>query len=399
MMAGAAVLVAGVALTDDMPARRVGAAGLVALGLGLAALQATEGAPGPGRFLLFNTGLLALGTALGVGAAVLGMARARGRARAGPVLLPVGIGLLTIDLVPFVAQAGALGSIAVAGGIAAVAAAGARLGRGAGDILRRHAQATLPATASPAALAALALGALLVGAAGHIAAVIAGAMACGWAAWLSVPSPARPHPVAPTLVFLLLATAFWLVATIAGPEGLSLAAIPWLPLSPAAERLLALPILASAWVLSGQWPFRQPAGGALTGPVGGVMLVRLGTAVPAGLAHWQAAVFPLLVLGIWHAALTRRLTPLAVGGAMLGVVSLDPRGHAGAGSLFLAAVAIELGRRLPGPAERLARIPIALAAAWGALNVAVAGLGTEVVYTVLASAGAALGLAGSRSPR
>ena len=51
MMAGAAVLVAGVALTDDTPARRIGAAGLVALVLGLAALQATEGAPVPGRFL------------------------------------------------------------------------------------------------------------------------------------------------------------------------------------------------------------------------------------------------------------------------------------------------------------------------------------------------------------
>jgi hypothetical protein len=239
---------------------------------------------------------------------------------------------------------------------------------------------------------------LAVAAGGNIGMFLIGAAASGWGAWLAMPRSVRPRPYAPVLVLALLGAALWLLDTIAGPEGLALSASPSLPLSSAAERLGGLLLAGAAWVLSGLWPWRQPAGGALTAPIGAWLVVRLGLpAVPAGLEHWRPALFPLLVIGIWYAALARRTTSLAAGGALLGVATLDPGGIGGAGWLLASAIALELWH-LRGRADSsrapLVRAGLALLAGWGVLGVLSGGLRTEVVYTVLAAAGAGAGLAG-----
>jgi hypothetical protein len=117
------------------------------------------------------------------------------------------------------------------------------------------------------------------------------------------------------------------------------------------------------------------------------------------LEHWRAAAVPLVLLGLWHAAVTRRLAALAIGGAFLGVVSVRPAGVCGSGWLLACAAGLELQRLLSaGTAQRLApgvRMLLAFAAAWGAQQVLAAGLETEVVYSVFAAIAAVFGLDGS----
>jgi hypothetical protein len=246
----------------------------------------------------------------------------------------------------------------------------------------------------------LAAAAGAVAAAGHIAVLITGAIVTAWSAWLALPPSSRPWPVVPLTASLLLAAGLWLVTTIAGSEGLSLAAVPWLPLSPPAERLLAAWLLGAAWAFSGLWPLRQPVDGVLTAPVGASLIVRLGApAAAAGLEHWRAAAVPLVLLGLWHAAVTRRLTALAIGGAFLGVASVRPAGVSGAGWLLACAAGLELQRLLSAETARrlepVVRMLLAFAAAWGAQQVLTAGLETEVVYSVFAAIAAVFGLNGS----
>ena len=401
MLTAGSLMLLGTALVDDPASRRLGAAGLVAFGLGLAASTITPGLQPPPAFLNINFGLLLLGTALCL-ASFIGAGRgARGFALVGPLVGAVGALLAGRAMIPRFTQAGAIASLGTA---AAVAAIGWTLGRlaprtGVGEAIRRREREAAAEARAPAALAGVAIGVGAAGFGNHIPVVVLGAVVSGWAAWLSIPAPARPRPAAPLLIVLLLGAAYWLLAAIAGPEGLSLSAIPSLPLSSAAERLIAPLLFGAAWALSGLWPLRQPADGALTAPVGALLLLRLGMpSVPAGLEHWRAALFPVVVLGIWHAAVTRRVTALVVGGALLGLASLQPGGVRGAGWLLASAVALELTRQLPARATgawtATARGLMAAAAGWGALAVVRAGLQAEVVYTVLAAAAAALGLAG-----
>lgn len=403
MLTAVTLLLAGVAWLEDGPARRMGAAGLLALGVGIAASRVPEVAPSPPAFQAVNAGLLGLGIAVCLAALALSGWRARGAGLIGPLAGGAGGLLAAVEVGRSVVQAGVVGrGLVVAVALAAVGAGWAWLGSTArlGDAIRRPDPAPVPASAARwPGLLLLVLGALAVGAGGHIGVLLIGAVASGWGAWLALPRSVRPRPYGPALVLALLGAALWLLGTIAGPEGLALSAVPSLPLSPAAERLAALLLAGAAWVLSGLWPWRQPADGALTAPIGAWLLLRLGLpAVPAGLEHWRPALFPLLVAGIWYAALTRRTTSLAAGGALVGVASLDPAGIAGAGWLLASAIALELwhlrGRAEASAAAPLVRAGLALLAGWGTLGVLSGGLRTEVVYTVLAAAGAAAGLAG-----
>jgi hypothetical protein len=401
LLTAVALLLAGVAWLEDGPARRMGAAGLLALGVGVAASTVPAVAPRPPAFLAVNAGLLGVGIAVCLAALALGGWRARGAGLIGPLAGGAGGLLVAVEVGRSVAQAGVGRGLVVAMVVAAVGAGWAWLRRAVlDDVIRRREPPHAPASAARwPGLLVLVLGALAVGAGGHIGGLLVGAAASAWGAWLALPRSARPRPYAPVLVLALLGAALWLLGTIAGPEGLALSAIPSLPLSPAAERLAALLLAGAAWILSGLWPWRHPADGALTAPIAVWLLLRLGLpAVPAGLEHWRPALFPLLVVGIWYAALTRRTSPLAVGGALLGVASLDPVGIAGAGWLLASAIALELwqlrGRADASAAAPLVRAGLALLAGWGALGALTGGLRTEVVYTVLAAAGAAAGLAG-----
>jgi len=224
----------------------------------------------------------------------------------------------------------------------------------------------------------------------QVALVFAGVVLAAWSAWLLQREARRltPLPLAPALT-LMLVPVYQLLSTIAGPEGLAVSLLPAIPLSPAAERLLAPALLVVGWALGGLWPLHRQLPGALTAPAGALLIYRVGAAaLPEGLAYWRGAIFPLLVIGIWHAAFARRLELVAVGGGLLGLASLDRNGIAGAGWLLATAAGMEVLRRT-GVGGALARGVLIVMAGWGGVEAATGGLRTEVVYTVLAAAGAA----------
>ena len=194
-------------------------------------------------------------------------------------------------------------------------------------------------------------------------------------------------PVGPMLTLSLLA-AWWLMATIAGPEGLSIAALPVVPTSPAAERLLAPVFLLAAWATAGLWPLHRQADAALLAPAGALLIARIVIpALPDGLEHWRALAMPLIVAGTGHAALSGRAKGLAVGMAWVGLLGATPGGRLGAALLLGGALVLELSRL--AAASRAMRLTVsasAIAAGIGGVVAAEAGLRAEVVYTVLAVA-------------
>jgi hypothetical protein len=245
---------------------------------------------------------------------------------------------------------------------------------------------------------AIVVGTALTAFAPHLALVFAGLVAVSWFGWLGQPRlRRRPLPVAPAMT-LLLVPAYALLAGIAGPEGLRMPALPLVPLSPAAERLVAPLLFLAAWGAAGLWPLHRQLPGALTAPAAAIMLARAGlVALPDGLAYWRPIAYPLLVVGMWHASLAGRAELLAAGGALLGLLSLDPHGISGAAWLLAVGVGLVVTSAwgLDRPWSRLALI---LAAAWGTLEVTAGGLRVEVVYTVLAVVGAGFAMM-ARAPK
>jgi hypothetical protein len=191
------------------------------------------------------------------------------------------------------------------------------------------------------------------------------------------------------LASLLLGPAWWFMATVAGPLGLRLTALSVVPFSPAAERLLALPLGLVAWALLGLWPMRRVFPDGLLAPLGIALWLRvLSPAVSGGLEHWQPVFVPLGVVGLWGAAVTGRgpsacnaLAFIALAGE--GPGSVPAALILGATGLALA-IAPAHGSR--GAAERLAWMLVALALPF-AFEV---GFRAQVTYTLLAGAGVAL---------
>jgi hypothetical protein len=410
-------LALGAALLGGDRERRLAAAGLLILGLGLAAWRVSSADPAvsltpPDRlgegFLVVNGGLLLLGLGLVLWAAASGGSGGR-----------PGVGLPATALgVILVARLSA--GILLAGGLLRVVSAGIALGLAGVTVLAlgRTIAGTGPARAlgarlfpeplrpaSPANPRAVRLvGALLAGAAAtglgpHVAVVFLGVTVAAWSAYfLFHTGGGRPAPAAPSLI-LLLAPVYWLLSTIAGPEGLSVAALPLVPLSPAAESLVAPALLLVGWSLAGLWPMHRQVPGALVGPIGALLLVRIALPLaPDGLEYWRPLAAPVLIVGIWHAAARARWPLLAAGAGLLGVAGLTPAGGTGAGWLLGSAFVLELCSMLSVPVGtlRLARVAIWVSAAWGGLLVLEGGLQGEVVYTALGAAGLALLIASRR---
>ena len=91
------------------------------------------------------------------------------------------------------------------------------------------------------------------------------------------PAPARADPHAPADSDLLAA------ADDRGADGPGGGALPNVPLSPAAERLVASALLLVAWGMSGLPPFHRQIAGALSAPAAALLLYRIGAgALPDG---------------------------------------------------------------------------------------------------------------------
>jgi hypothetical protein len=403
-------LALGVALLAGERERRIGAAGLLSLGLGLAAWRATSGgsaAPlrspdqlGAG-FLMVNGGLLVLGLGLTLWAA-FGSASARRpsamlvTALGATLLIWHSAGLLLAGgLLRVGIAAAALGLAGttipmLAGAITATRAARA-LGR------RLFSEPLRPAWPANRLVRGWAAG-ILTGAAAtalgpHAAVVFLGVILAVWSAYfLFHPRESRSAPVT-GLFALLLGPAYWLLATVAGPEGLGVASLPLVPLSPAAQSLVAPALLLVGWSLVGLWPMHRQVPGALIGSLGALLLIRIAFPLALdGLEYWRPVAVPVLVAGIWHAAAFARWPLVAAGAGFLGVAGLTPGGAAGAGWLLSAALILELGSMASAPVAviRFPQLAAWLSAAWGGVLVLEGGLRGEVVYTALGAAGLAL---------
>jgi hypothetical protein len=236
--------------------------------------------------------------------------------------------------------------------------------------------------------AGLLAGAIAAALGPHLGLVLLGVIAAAWAAHLGSRELGGSRlPIAPTLTLPLLA-AWWLMATIAGPEGLGVATLQNVPLSPAAERLLAPIFLVAAWATMGLWPLHRQLIGAFAAPAGALLLARVATpAMPDGLEHWRALAMPLGLLGLWHASLSGRRSAVAVGLAWIGLVAGSRWGELGAALLLCSAVVLELVHRKSGVrVQRAAAVAAAVMGGYGALLAVEAGLRAEVVYTVLGGA-------------
>ena len=235
-------------------------------------------------------------------------------------------------------------------------------------------------------------GALAAAIGPHLGLVVLGVIVAACAGHLLQRAEGGPRlPLAPAATLPLL-PAWWLMATIAGPVGLRVSGLATVPLSPAAEQLLAVPLLIAAWAVAGLWPLHRHLPGALVAPVGAFLMARVAIpAVPLGLEHWRPLMMPLVVAGIWHAALSGRLPRVAVGMAWVGLLAPGRMGVAGAAMLLAAGLAVELVERISAlRAGRFAPAAEALPLivfGWGALLVVGAGLQGEVVYTAVAVAG------------
>jgi hypothetical protein len=401
---GWVALALGSALLRGEPQRRIGAAGLISLGLALAARQGGVGEAVGSGFLVVNGGLLLLGLWLALGAAVAeGPGPTRLAARS---IVLIGAGLVAWRNAEQLLLAGLIRAAAAAVGLGLAAVVVALLGRAIGatrpvrSIGRRLFGAPLrPVLADdalkPTAVMAAAIGTAAVGP--HVAAVFLGIVVAAWSGYLAFHSAAaRPAPVAPVLV-LVLVPAYWLLAAIAGPMGLRTAELASVPMSPAAESLIAAVLLLAGWSVAALWPLHRQLPGAIVGSAGALLLVRVAFPLaPGGLDQWRPLLVPVLVVGMWHAAAHGRWPLLAVGGALLGLAAPSGAGIAGACWLLGTALVMEVTGMMSLPSRAMGSVHAAawITGAWGGLLALEGSLRGEVVYTALGAVGIGLLIAG-----
>jgi hypothetical protein len=379
----------GAALLSEGRGRLPAALATVASGLALAGLRAGPASPEllPAGFVAVEAALLTLGATLAISSAFVALRSERSSANvAGSAVAGVGGVLLALHAARWVARAPIGGLVAA---LVTVAGLGYLL-CAAGRLIPRSLVAKERRRGPRMSLVAIALGTLLAAvgpAAGH---VFLGTVLVGFGGWrMRWVEGDRPLPIAPLLTSLVI-PAWWLMSTIAGPEGLAVVTLPDLPWSPAAERLLALVLIVASWAASGLWPLHREEPAALTSLAGALLVLRVVIpAVPDGLAHWRALAMPVVVIGLWHAVATDRRDGVAVALAWIGLMSGEPPGQLGAALLIVAALLLELCIRI-SPASAVARRALgataALLAGVGGLFAIEAGLRAEVVYTVLAVA-------------
>jgi hypothetical protein len=219
------------------------------------------------------------------------------------------------------------------------------------------------------------LGAILVAVTGHLRGRRRGTTGRVPVLWLAAP---------------VLAAAWWLTATVAGPGLQAVSSLPDAPFSAPAELLLSAAVAVAAALLTGLWPLHGLLPGGGVALAAGALLLRLGLpAWPLGMEHWQPLAVAIGVASAWWAVGARRV-PLAAGGLAFAASFTTPAAGIGAWCLL---VFVAFDGRLPG---RLA----ALLLAGGGYLVVAPLLGAQVVYTVLfaAAATALLGSLAAESP-
>jgi len=376
--------------------RRIAAGGLGVLMLALAALRVGPGRL-PGDFAAVELGLILVGV-LAMGRVAFPALRDGWRGKAGTALVAAGLAPL-LDDIRALGQAAPPGAAVAAVGV--IVSIAALVWEGLRVVLPRVPRgAPRDERVAPRWAACAAAGALLAAVGPHLVAVLVGVVLADAA----VAADARGHrrftaALAGAGALVALGAAGWLLATIAGDQSLATAALPQLPLSPAAEALLAPLLLLAGWSVAGLWPMvRSPLSG-VAGLAGLFLVARVvAPALPDGLDHWRPLAYPMLALGLWHAIVARRWAAALVGGGLFALLSGATEGVAAAWWLGAGALA-------GGAAELLSRRAAwlwclaGLAGGIGALPGATAGLQAEVVYTTLTVLGVAALLAADQLPR
>ena len=382
-------LVLAAPLLPPGEARTLAAGGGIAVGLALAGLRAGRGDPVaalPAGFVAVEGALLAGGAMLGLAAAAAGFRAGRGSRSALAGAASAAVGGLGVGLssIPYL-RAAALAFLMAAA--CATAAIGLAL-TWVGTRLRTTSRSSQDFTPRSGGLIAIGVGALIAAASPWAAPILLGAMLAAAGGWTCTRARSpRRLPIAPVLT-LALVPAWWLMHTIAGPEGLATASLPDLPWSPAAEQLLGALLLLAAWAMSGLWPLHREEPAALTAPVAALLMARVALpAFPDGLEHWRALVMPLVLVGGYHGVLAGNRSTALAALAWVGLATATGQGHAGAGLILVGGVILVAAERQGARAQAVAGLVAALAVGGGALLVAEAGLRTEVVYTVCAVAG------------
>ncbi|MGE5926212.1 MAG: hypothetical protein ACM357_02575 [Gemmatimonadota bacterium] len=402
-------------LAHDLTARRLAWLAAVVYALGAASIRVALRLPlGAGAdplwvsalpltALRIDAGLQVLGALLGAASSLVAWRNSRTtRGRAGGLLALAGAAAIIVTVLPLLAHAGWMHPVAAAVALGAglgvigmgLIFAATRLSRagGAGP----EPGSVYPRTAPRGRNTLLGLGLVLAVAAPHVHLVVAGAIVAAVAAYaIARPTGIGRIPVFPAVATGALGFVAYYLGVIAGPTGLSLAALPEAPLSTAAQAYLVPALAVGAVGFFGYWPLTALTPGTWLAPVGAALLLRLGAeSLPLGMEGWRTITIPVGVIGAWAAALSRRPLALASSGAWLACFAAPGGGAAAAWLLALVPV---LGVRLgDGTVEAFAERRSSLLD--GAL-VAVATLGgtlaldallrVEVVYAVLAAAAAA----------
>ncbi len=391
-----AAFVAGSLAWLPRSARRRGGLGLILVAAGTASMAVAAG----GRDPLALAAVPPADVALDAGAIVLGLvlvvsvalaARRIRSAVAGPAWLAAAAGLATVGLAfpilrlaPAPMMLVAAAALLAGGGLTVLAldAFASRLRTPAAVPVAADADATRTMAAWREPRWFTLLAAVLVAMSSpHVIPILAasliGVIATAW------PSAGRRRALlAPAVAVVGLVPFAWLLWTIAGPLPLSVAGLPELPLSTAAESMLMATLTIGALPFFGMWPFARRAEPLLV-PIGVALLVRIGApTLPDGLAAWQTVLVPIGVLGLWRAAASRRGVGLLAAGAWLACSVLpDPAAAAGGWTLAFAACVAAL--RPTRAAAWGAGAAFALAT-WGGSRALPALLSAEVVYAVLA---------------
>jgi hypothetical protein len=378
--------------------------GLVPFALAVASYAVTPGSVDPlllahaanasgSAFYAVNAGLVLLGVALPATAAFGGL---RERHQSLPALgLLVVCGIVLWNCATLVRESSLARSLlaAAAIGLAAVLSGAGiqRLGHSGRPPDRSFGWPGLPGNSRVAV--AFGVGALGVILGPHAGLVFVGLAVAAASAFFAGRERGDHRPCWLAVVTLTLGPIWWLMGTIAGPVGLSVATLGDVPFSPRAEILLALPLALVVWSCFGLWPAHRLFPGGLFAWLGAVLWRRVAlAAVPAGLEHWQPVVMPLGVLGLWGGALTGRSDGALNAMGFLALVSGAPLWAVAAMLLGAAALApagpLGLEKPVWRPITRLAWAVMALALP----AVLEAGFRGQVTYTLAAAAGMALAL-------
>jgi len=391
---GWVALVGSTLMLPDSRGRRVAAGALGALLLAMVGLQVGQGSGAlPESFAAVEMALVVIGfSAFFWGVAWAGWWETRGWMAAALGLAGV---VLAWGSIAIIARAAPLGGTAAAfgvvGGAAGLAWAAARQVLARVDAVQR----TAAEVKDSRTLGAAAAGVLLAGWGPHVLLVFLGVLLASLAAWHGSARSRGLRAALPAVVAVgALIPAGWLLLTIAGEQGLALTNISELPLSPAAESLLAPLLLLAAWLPLGLWPLERTRVAGIAGVAGLLLVSRvIGPALPEGLDHWRRLAYPILAIGMWQGTASGRWPAVMVGGALMGLASGSVEGPRAAWCLGGAALVAELVALIPRREAAWVGCAAVLAAGYGAWPAAVAGLRAEVVYTTLTVAGIAVLLA------